>query len=117
VRSLTNSISTIYASESGLTSFEGFPRTAGHLDLMGVNFVSLEGFPEVVHKLLITPFKGCLMFIHHKFHEEKSIDECYFYLAKGNMPMMKQLSEAFEKLSDPFEFQDWCISNGLEEFL
>jgi hypothetical protein len=28
-----------------------------------------------------------------------------------------KISDALKELSDPFEFQDWCIQNGYEKYL
>jgi hypothetical protein len=76
---------------------------------------SFEGFPDYVDALSITLIPECLMFLHDKMHEEKAIKSCYFYDIHDD-PCF-ELHRNIEKLSDPFEFQDWCIENGYEEYL
>jgi hypothetical protein len=82
---------------------------------------SFDGFPKEIHGALhITPFKGSLMILHEKYHDQKSIEELIMYdclNVSGMVIDVGTLAEAFEEISDPFEFQDWCINNGYEEYL
>jgi hypothetical protein len=60
------------------------------------------------------------MDLHEKMHDQHRIDEMFLYKRKsgGNTgDYDSPLTLAMEKISDPFEFQDWCINNEYEEYL
>ena len=100
----------------GLTSFEGCPKRLRILSIFGVEVTSFEEFPDFVDSLYISPSKGSLMFLHEKFHRKEILICAIMHKDMCFKPDMK-LIDAFKKLSDPFEFQDWCIENGYEEYL
>jgi hypothetical protein len=100
----------------GLTSFEGCPKRLRILSIVDVEVTSFEEFPDFVDDLYISPSKGSLMILHEKFHRKEILICTIMHKDMGFKPNMK-LSDTFKKLSDPFEFQDWCIENGYEEYL
>jgi hypothetical protein len=112
-----NSDLELVASHSGLTSLEGCPRKLWKLNIVGTKISSFEGFPDYIEDCLtISLFDGCLMFLHERFHDQKAIKTCYFYIHHNN-EHKSELGRAFSSISDPFEFQDWCINNRLRGVL
>jgi hypothetical protein len=110
------SATSINVADCGLTSFEGLPKDVYHLSMLCKNsLISFDGFPDRIVTLDIIPFKGSLMVIHEKFHDKHVIDDVYFWTSP--ISEADELTEAFNELSDPFEFQDWCIDSGYEEYL
>jgi hypothetical protein len=106
----------ISADESGITSFEGCPDKIGYLSVCSCEKLSnFAGFPKKITSLSISIFKGCLLFLHEKI-QNGEIDNIIFILRNSNQTQI-DLMTAIKKLSDPFEFQDWCIENDYEEFL
>jgi hypothetical protein len=63
----------IEADNSGLTSLEGCPEKLESLIVSDTKISSFEGFPKYVKRLMISPFKGCLTFVHEKIHDEKTV--------------------------------------------
>jgi hypothetical protein len=86
------------------------------------NLKDLSNFPDHVNNLELTYSCGNLLFFHEKYHEKKSIDDIAIYDSLGDpvtslSKTAPGLFDNFIKLSDPFEFQDWCINNRLRGVL
>jgi hypothetical protein len=111
----------IFASNSGMTSFEGCPKEISLLVATQCkDLTSFDGFPSRVRQLDISVFPGCLMFLHEKVHN-KEIEEILLFALDDDDRLTNDhayhITEKMEEISDPFEFQDWCIENGYEEYL
>ena len=106
-----------------ITDYQAFDKL--HLNALVLNISAEESrflktnFPSHVSYLRIDTenLKGenlKLMDYHQLIHEEHRLDN--LRLVTGSMPRIK-LSETIVSMEDPFEFQEWCIENNLEDYL
>jgi hypothetical protein len=56
-----------------------------------------------------------ILFLHEQYHDTKAIKKIKYMI--GDASIDSELTLNFKKISDPFEFQEWCIENGYEEYL
>jgi hypothetical protein len=77
---------------------------------------SLENFPKHVNDLICD--KIPLLQLHSKLHESHQIRRVFLSFTHVNeQNRAAEISKKLNAISDPFEFQDWCINNRLRGIL
>jgi hypothetical protein len=100
-----------------LTSFDGLPKEMNALVVAGSDNLDFESFPKSCKVYSITSsLNKQLMVLHELRHEY----QCFFNIFlchPGKSSVDFEISEQIGSISDPFEFQDWCINNRLRGVL
>lgn len=116
-----NAISVILRS-SDIISLRGCPKEVSTLTIINCGQLkNLDGFPNKVSQMNITydsleNSSDGLMYLHELYHDKKAIKTINI-LEPISEEYEEDLDSAFDEISDPFEFQDWCIQNGWEKYL
>jgi hypothetical protein len=90
--------------------------------IIGTKFESYEHFPKHVQEFecsICAKEQGYITLsrLHELMYDTKQIVSSVVPFVDGDSAAGKLVTDALNTIPDPFEFQDWCIENGLEEFL
>lgn len=117
-REIASPTISIIANRSGLTSFKGCPKQVKNLIVAHCdNLRDFYHFPDKVARLNITIFHGCLLILHDLFHEKNAINFINLFSAEHSYAKMAWLSSYLTDTKNPFEFQEFCIDEGFEDYL
>jgi hypothetical protein len=130
VNSLDQSVESLYLADSGITSLRHIPKNI-HLkrldlrrcsSLVELDLKLANPVRTLFVDLLIDRPWAKLINLHSLLHDEKMFSEIKIYKSFFSSPynrhdFMQDLSLAMLSLSDPFEFQEWCMQNGLTDYM
>jgi hypothetical protein len=111
--------------KGNISSFEGAPEKIDEFYVWSniwSDNLNTDCFPKSVGKLG-TRIGKSLMFYHHLYHYEKRIEKIKFSFPERftridceKIPNIFEIERAFTELPDPFEFQEWCLNNNLQDY-
>lgn len=108
----------IIANRSGLESLEGYPEEVDNLIITGCNNrIISDVLEKKAARVDVTISPPYLSELHEKFHQNKSVGIVNLFSDDKGYEEMVELSCRLRETSDPFEFQDWCLDHGFEEYL
>jgi hypothetical protein len=97
-------------------SLEGIPSSFKRLDLIGTSIdVSTLDNIESLNFIRLTLQPGLLSQLHEMIVDKGKLKDTKFAFFENGVELKKHIK--FEEMPDPFEFQEWCIENELDEYL
>jgi hypothetical protein len=104
-----------------LTSFKGLPKKVRRLSLNGDNISSVDDFGPSTYIDELDVSKNVMnlnytMGLHDLLHETKQIKKIVFAWTGLSIDDQQMLTNLFNDIADPFEFQQRYIDSGLQDY-